>query len=58
MTEQEKSKIVITETDTGVRVDITGKSLKDLASCCCVQMKCDCADSKTECCSDSEAEKK
>jgi hypothetical protein len=57
MTEQEKSKIVITETDTGVRIDVTGKSLKDLASCCCVQMKCDCKDVKTECCSEDETKK-
>ncbi|MCP4686274.1 MAG: hypothetical protein GY867_12620 [bacterium] len=45
--EKEKASIRITETDEGVRIDIAGKSLKDLGGCC-VKVA-------SECCSGKEA---
>ena len=33
--EKEHAQIKIVETDDGVRIEITGKKLADLCSCCC-----------------------
>ena len=38
MMEKELGQVKITETDNGFRVDVIGKSLKELCSCCCLQV--------------------
>ena len=37
---KEMAQITITETENGLRVDVKGKSLKELASCCCPPVGC------------------
>lgn len=45
---KERARIVINETEDGYQVDIKGKDLKGLFSCCC----CGPDSQESECCSD------
>ena len=48
--EKELGQIKFTETDGGFRVDVTGKTLKELCSCGCLQVVVKGQDGKTDCC--------
>lgn len=49
--------IKVTETDSGYRIDVEGKDLKGLFSCCGVTVCC-CDKSKDSDCCSSDSEKK
>ena len=53
--EKEKTSVNITETDEGIRIDIAGRSLKDLGGCC-VKVDSDCCSGKdaADCCPDEK----
>jgi len=54
--EKEFGQVKITETETGFRIDVSGKSLKEML-CCCVPMFAACCESKSECCPGEEKKK-
>jgi hypothetical protein len=54
MTEKELGQIRVTRTETGIRLDIEGKDLKDLCSCCCIVTD---KSGKAECCPPETEEK-
>ena len=55
---EEKAQIKITETEQGLRIDIAGKSLKDLGGCCVkVASECCSGEKASECCSEESREK-
>lgn len=55
--EKECCQIKITETDDGFRVDVSGKKLKDMASCCCIPIIGTGKMVKSECCPPEEEKK-
>ena len=58
--EKEVGQIKFTETDSGLRIEVTGKSLKDLVSCCCMPIIAACQGvkvTKSDCCSPEEGKK-
>jgi hypothetical protein len=55
--EKECGQIKITETDSGYRIDISGKDLKEMFSRCCAQVCCADEGKKVDCCQ-PEKEKK
>ncbi len=57
--EKEKANIKITETDEGIRIDIAGKSLKDLGGCC-VKVASECCSGKeaADCCPEEKEKDK
>ena len=50
MMEKELGQVKITETDNGFRVDVTGKSLKELCSCGCLQIVGRSQGKNSDCC--------
>jgi len=56
--EKEKASVRITETDEGIRIDITGKNLKDLGSCCAKVVSECCSDKEADCCPDEKGKEK
>jgi len=52
--QKESEQIKITETDTGLRVDITGVKFKDLFSGCCLPSVCICPGEKNDCCNSED----
>ncbi len=56
--EKECGQIKFTETDDGFRIDVIGKSLKDMCSCgCCMPMFCVPQASKSDCCPPTDQKK-
>jgi len=56
--EKGKTSVTISETEDGLRIEISGKKLKDLACCGKVAAGC-CADSEAaDCCRQEEGEQK
>lgn len=55
--EKEYGQVKITETDTGFRIEVTGKSLKEAFSCCCLPMFGAVRVEKSECCAPAEEKK-
>lgn len=57
--EKEKTSVTITETNEGIRIDIAGKSLKDLGGCC-VKAASDCCSGEkaADCCPDEKGKQK
>jgi len=55
--EKELGQIKFTETDDGLRVDIKGKSLKEMFSCCCVPVISGSKQIKIDCCPSDEEKK-
>ena len=56
--EKECREIRFTETDDGFRIDVTGESLKEWFSCCCVPMFGGIQKGTQDCCVPDEQEKK
>jgi hypothetical protein len=56
--EKEFGQIKITETDDGFRIDISGKNLKELFSCCGGPMFKAAGETMSNCCSPGSGEKK
>ena len=48
--EKEIGQVKIIETDNGLRVDVTGKSLNELLSCCCLQVAGANPAKRSDCC--------
>ncbi len=46
--EKELGKVVFTETENGFRIEVAGKSLKEVLSCCHWPMAVACCQGKTE----------
>lgn len=55
--EKERGQVKFIETDDGFRIEVTGKSLKDAFSCCCMPMFGTGQMSKVECCPPGEDKK-
>jgi hypothetical protein len=55
--EKEVGKITFTETDDGFRVEVTGKSLKEMCSCGCIPMFAGGGMKMSECCPPEEDKK-
>jgi len=63
--DRKQTQITLTETDHGFNVEVTGKSLKEMLSCCClpvfaggIKMSECCPDAKiSECCPPAEDKK-
>jgi len=55
--EKEKGQIRIVETDDGYRIEIKGKDLKEMMSCCCMPMVGTGRAFKVECCEPGEEKK-
>ena len=56
--EKEFGQIKITETDDGFRIDVSGKSLKEMFSCCCAPMFKAAGETMSNCCNTGSDEKK
>ena len=54
--EKQKSRITVEETETGFRIEVTGKSLRDVVSCCCIPVGIGSA-AKQSCCEPEEPDK-
>jgi hypothetical protein len=55
--EKEYGQVKITETDAGFRIEVTGKSLKEAFSCCCMPMFGAVRVGKSECCPPTKEKK-
>lgn len=55
--EKECGQIKVTETDDGFRIEVTGKSMKEWFSCCCMPMFKAAGAGKSECCPSGEEKK-
>ena len=58
MPDKEQVQISVTETDDGFRVEVTGKSLKEVFSGCCIPIVAACKDSSGKCCESDKEQKK
>lgn len=54
--EKELGTVKFTETDDGIRIEVSGKSLKEMYKCCCMPLACAPRDSDIEsgCCKPEE----
>jgi hypothetical protein len=54
--EKECCDIKVTETDEGFRIDVKGKALKEMGSCCCIPVMCVPKKGEADCCPSDEKE--
>jgi len=55
--EKECGQVKFTETDDGFRIEVTGKKLKDMLSCCCIPFVKGAQVKASECCPPTEEKK-
>jgi len=55
--EKELGQVKFTETDNGIRIEVTGKSLKEMYKCCCMPMVCAPKESESGCCGPADEKK-
>ena len=57
MTDEKQTRITLTESEKGFRIEVEGKSLKEMFSCCCLPLAFGCCETKTDCCPSEEDKK-
>ncbi|MFH1891970.1 MAG: hypothetical protein ABIK83_04730 [Candidatus Zixiibacteriota bacterium] len=55
--EKELGQVKFTETENGIRIEVTGKSLKEMYKCCCMPMVCAPKESESGCCGPADEKK-
>jgi regulation of enolase protein 1 (concanavalin A-like superfamily) len=54
---EKQTQITLTESENGFRIEVKGKSLKEMFSCCCLPLVACRSEVKTDCCSPEEEKK-
>ena len=54
---EKQTQITLTESEDGFRIEVEGKSLKEMFSCCCLPLVAGRGEFKTDCCSPEEEKK-
>jgi hypothetical protein len=57
MADEKQTRITLTESEKGFRLEVEGKSLKEMFSCCCFPLAVSCCETRTACCPPDKEQK-